>query len=90
MKHFVTLFPEAKNIHLIKDVGQIPYQMQHLFNYNASLVCYKNGSYPYLNEKAKELNISFLENTGKTFYWDKAPLKFLYKNAKKIDILNLY
>ncbi len=90
MKHFVTLFPEAENVHLIKDVGQIPFQMQKHFDYTSTLACYNNGDYPYLNKEADGLNIDFMEDTGKRFFFRKAALRYVFQNAEQIDVLNLY
>jgi|AntRauTorcE11898_2_1112593.scaffolds.fasta_scaffold08182_2 glycosyltransferase involved in cell wall biosynthesis len=91
MKHFVTLFPAAENVHLVKDVGQIPYQMHRHYGYKSTLVCYKNSSaYPYQNKEVKGLNIEFIENKGSTFFGEKGALQYLRKNARSIDVLNLY
>lgn len=91
MKHFVTLFPPAKNVHLVKDVGQIPYQMQKHFNYRSTLVCYKSeDDYPYLKKEVEGLNIEFVEDRGTTLYWEKAVVSYLFKKARSIDVLNLY
>lgn len=91
MKHFVTLFPPAENVHLIKDVGQIPYQMHRNFGYKSTVVCYKNSpEYAYLNDEAEGLELHFLEQKGSTFFWEKAPLQYVIKNARSIEVLNLY
>lgn len=41
-KKFVTLFYPTTNVHLIKDVGMIPYYMHKVNGYESSIVCYKN------------------------------------------------
>lgn len=43
MRRFVTIFDKANNVHLIKDVGQIPWMMHHLFNYDAAIVTHRKG-----------------------------------------------
>lgn len=90
MTHFVTLFPAAHNVHLIKNVGQIPLYMQQCFGYESTLVCYDNDDYTYLQDEAQGLNIHFLEDTGKRFYWEKSVVRYLKTNAKQIDVLHLY
>lgn len=86
--NFVTLFPETENIHLIKDVGMIPYIMHEKFGFNSTIACYKNGEYPYLNKEVKGLKIDYIERyTGKSIL-DGAI--YLVNNAKKIDILHLF
>ena len=44
---FTTMFPLIENIHLVKDVGMIPYSMKKYFNYDSSIVTYKNLEYKY-------------------------------------------
>lgn len=48
IKAFVTFFPECQNLHLIKDVGMIPYVLHRDFAYDSSIMCYK-GDFPYLD-----------------------------------------
>ncbi len=88
---FVTLFPIARNIHLIKDVGQVPCFMNRLHGYHSELVCYRNDEeYPYLNSEAKGLKIEFLESKGKRLFLENAAIEYLQENAANIDVLNLY
>lgn len=87
--NFVTLFPEARNIHLIKDVGMIPYILHATQNYNSKLVCYKNDSdYSYLDQKVNGLQIDFLRKVSGDSRLDGAI--YLLQNSRSIDILNLY
>ena len=93
MKHFVTLFPASLNVHLLKDVGMIPYVMSRDYGYKSTLVCLKNEStYPAIEQEVKGLNIKFL-STEKRYHFGKISFKalaFLRKESKNIDILNLY
>lgn len=91
MKHFVTLFPPARNVHLIKDVGQIPYQMHRQFGHRSTLVCYQNDpEYFYLDREVKGLNITFLEDRGSALFWEKSALQYIFKKSRSIEVLNLY
>ncbi|TCW40353.1 glycosyltransferase involved in cell wall biosynthesis [Thermohydrogenium kirishiense] len=86
--NFTTLFPETENVHLIKDVGMIPYIMYKEYNYNSKVVCYKNGDYLYLKDEVRGLDMEFIKN-----YTNKALIDgaiYLFNNSKKIDILQLY
>ncbi len=86
-KTFITLF-NSENVHLLKDVGLIPYGMYRYKNYDASIATYLNGEYPYVNDLVKGLKIIEVKRiTGK---FDIDSLIFLMKNAKKIDVLNIY
>lgn len=83
-----TLFPEAENVHLTKDVGMIPYILKELYNYDSTLVCYNNGPYRYIEDEVKGLKLSFLRRiTGKSIF-DGAI--YLLKNSKNIDVLHLF
>lgn len=85
---FVTMFSDAENIHLTKDVGMIPFIMYKEFGYESTIVCYKNGEYPYLENEVKGVNIDFIKRyTGKSIIDGSI---YLLKNAKKIDILQLF
>lgn len=90
-KKFVTIFPICKNVHLTKDLGQIPFFLHHKYHYKSSIVCYKNSKeYSNLDGEVKGLNLEFIENTGRISFLEKSVLSYIRENAKKIDILNLY
>src|ERR1700744_2775697 len=90
-KRFVTSFPICENVHLTKDLGQIPYFLYKKHGYDSSIVCYKNSPhYDNINTEVKGLNIEFIENTGRSSFLEKGVLKYIQKNARQIDVLNLY
>jgi glycosyltransferase involved in cell wall biosynthesis len=90
-KRFVTIFPICENVHLTKDLGQIPYFLHKLHGYDSTIVCYKNSEhYDNITGEVKGLKIDFIENTGRLSFLEKGVLKYIYKNAKQIDVLNLY
>lgn len=85
---FVTLYPRAKNVQLVKDMGLIPYYIRTLFNEDAELVTYKNDeSYPYLDTVVKGAKVTFIK---KVFGRQIDGCIYLIKNSKKIDVLNIY
>lgn len=87
---FVTIFPEATNVHLRKDLGKIPYVLYKDFGFDCTFVCFKNeAKYPSLDNDVPGLKMEFLKSkTNKNPLW--ATIKFLFKNARNIDVLNLY
>ncbi|HTA62037.1 MAG TPA: glycosyltransferase [Bacteroidia bacterium] len=90
-KRFVTIFPICENVHLTKDLGQIPYFLHKLHGYDSTIVCYKNSEhYDNITSEVKGLKIDFIENTGRLSFLERGVLKYIYKNAKQIDVLNLY
>ncbi|MDO4188669.1 MAG: glycosyltransferase family 4 protein [Lachnospiraceae bacterium] len=85
---FVTLNPRTKNVNLVKDVGLIPYYLHTLFGVDATVVTYKNDeAYPYLDNEVKGLKIEFIK---KRFGRQIDGMLYVLKNAKKIDVLNVY
>lgn len=76
---------------LIKDVGEIPYQLHKLFGWNTKIVSYKmENEYPFLHNEVQGLDLEFIPNTGSYKYFDKSYFGYIWKNAKNIDVLNLY
>ncbi len=87
MKKFVTLF-NSENVHLIKDVGLIPYGMNYCGYYDSYIATYDNGDYTYLEDRVKGLKIWKIEKVTGRFEIDA--FLFLKRNANEIDVLNLY
>lgn len=85
---YLTLFLEAENVHLIKDVGMIPYTLYKEYGYQSSLACYHNGEYPYADLELKGLNLVFVRRIFGNPFLDA--LLFLMLNARKYDILQVY
>ena len=83
---FVTLFPATYNVHLLKDVGCIPYTMYKEYGYDSTIVTFKNDNYPYLNQYVKGLKMQFLSGANER----TACLRYVLKNARNIDVLNMY
>lgn len=91
VKTFVTLYPRCENSYLIKDTGQIPYFMNKIHGYDASIVTYKIGDeYTHLEGEVKGLNIAFISNFGAFLFIELAVIKYIFQNAKKVDVLNFF
>ena len=90
MKSFYTMFDDITNVHLIKDVGMIPYTLAKEHLYDSYIVSYGRGEdeFPYLKKDVRELKLVARPRiTGNTII---DGCIWLIKNAKKIDVLNLY
>jgi len=85
---YCVLFPQAENLHLIKDVGMIAYKLNRLYGYEAQLACYENGSYPYLEKEVKGLKINFIEKAFSNEILDG--MNYLRINSKEIDLLQVF
>ncbi len=86
--NFYTIFPLCQNVHLIKDVGMIPYYLHKKHGFNSVLVTYKNGDYPYLLKEVEGLKIQYLKKISGIPTIDI--FIFLLFNSRKIDILNCF
>lgn len=87
MKTFVTLF-NSDNVHLIKDVGLIPYGMYRFREYDSYIATYKNGEYPHLQDAVNGLKLWLIKRRTHIFIIDA--ILFLLRHGKQIDVLNLY
>lgn len=88
MKKLLTLFPQAENVHLTKDVGMIPFILHRYFQYDSTLACYQNGEYEYLKSEVKGLKISFIKKVTGNQTIDS--ILFLILNFRSFTILQLY
>lgn len=86
---FVTLFPETKNVHLLKDIGMIPCMLHRLYGYDAYVAAYgdKEG-YSYLSEGAAGLQIELVEHRYQSRILNG--LRYIRKHAHEIDVLSVY
>lgn len=88
MKRFLTIFPLGANIHLVKDVGMIPFILQKEYGYDSTLATYRNGEYSYLSTEVKGLKHVFIKKIFGNHFLDV--LIFILSNFKKYDILQVY
>lgn len=84
-KTFVTIFPPAENIHLIKEIGMIPYLMFKNHKYESYVASYDNGPYPYLENELKGLKMTFIERKSKSEFLNI--LLYIIENLGKIDAI---
>jgi glycosyltransferase involved in cell wall biosynthesis len=90
-KKFVTIFPNCENVHLTKDLGQIPYFMYAKHDYNARIATYRNSEeYDAIYTEVKGLKIDFIDKIGTIWFLEKGVLKYIYNKAKNIEVLNLF
>ena len=85
---FVTLFPKAQNVHLVKDIGMIPWLLRKNHGIDSELVCWPNGDYPYLETEVKGMKLSFIKKSPFGRIYDGC--HYLKYEAPSIDVLNLY
>lgn len=88
MKTFFTLLPELKNVHLIKDVGMIPFTMQKYYEYDSYIITYKNDEYHYLKYIVNGLKLKYLNKKFPFQFLDI--FYFLIRNYRQIDVFVLF
>jgi len=84
----LTLFPKCENVHLIKDVGMIPFTLQKIYNYDVTIASYDNGDYPYLITEVKGIKQKFIKKIFSNPKIDS--IIFLIRYARNYDILQVY
>lgn len=89
MIRFTTLYPRCSNVELVKDVGQIPYTLAKNYKDIESTLAGcnidKNGS------NIKNIDGLKIDVIHAPFHsLNLAGILYLIRNAKKIDILNVY
>jgi len=89
-QNYVLIYPGLWNIHLIKDVGMIPFTMAKSFNYNACILTYDNDNYKYLQDHLKDENFSlnFLKKRYKNQRYDV--IRYLIRKSRDIDVLQFF
>jgi len=82
------LFDRLRNLHLLKDVGMVPYLLGKEMGCDAEVVGYKNDEeWPYLDSPLADLNVRFI---GDRFVGYRKSYLWLWRNARDIDILILF
>lgn len=88
MPKFLTIFPYTVNVHLIKDVGMVPFILHKKYGYDSTIASYKLGDYPYLKNEVEGLKQVFIKKKINNTRLNV--LFFILKNFKKYDILQVY
>lgn len=86
---FVIACEVIDNVRLMKPHGMIPYTLYKHYGYEAEVLTYRHGDYPYLERELKGLRVRFL----RSLFSKKAKWPFflyLALNARKIDVLMVY
>ncbi|MHB1927670.1 MAG: glycosyltransferase family 4 protein [Leptospirillum sp.] len=90
----MTIKLDLENVHLIKDVGMIPYYIAQWYGLTPVILSHPHaggiGAYPYLESEVRGLNLEFIKPTNRSFLHAKwEVVRFLWRHAKSIRILNL-
>ena len=88
MYKFLTIFLPCENVHLIKDVGMLPYVLHNEHSVDSTIASYKNGQYEYIETEVKGLKQVFIQKAFNSDLFNI--IYFLLKNHKKYDVLQCY
>lgn len=88
MLKFLTIFPKTSNVHLIKDVGMIPYVLHKEYGYDSFLLSFENGHYPYIETDVKGLKHLFISRKFNNEILDVC--WYILLNFRKYDIVQCY
>lgn len=92
-RNFTCIFPDAQNVHLIKDVGMIANVLGRTHGYDSHFVCLDRGrEFSYLHEEAKWLRLDLIKDSPNYRQFRMAPfsaIRYLMDHAKDIDVLML-
>ena len=89
--------PNLENVNLIKE-GAIPYFLHKYFGYKVTIVCYKEGDYPYAETLVKGVSIKFINKNSVgnrkaerslINIFRGSVVKYIKENHTNIDILHL-
>lgn len=89
-KNFVTVFPPGENVHLSKDVGQIPQAMARQFGFDSRLVTESGAAFPGQAGCPAGFKVVHLRKWPLFRRVNLATFHHLWRNARAIDVLNLY
>lgn len=88
-KRFLCIYPSGSNIHLIKDVGMIPYVLQSEGYYDSTVAFYEDErNLPYLKQEVKELKYKQVRKLFKNE--DLNILWFLLTNLNQYDVIMFF
>jgi L-malate glycosyltransferase len=82
------MYLKTENVHLIKDMGMIPFKLHKLYGVDAAVVTYENDNYSYIEKEVQGLKLSFVKKIFNNQCLDGA--LYLMKNADGIDILQIF
>ena len=85
---FLTIFPLTENIHLTKDVGQIPFVFNKEFNFESTIATYKNDNINYIQNDIPGVKFIFINKIFKSENLNI--LFFILFNFWKFNIIQFY
>ncbi|RXM50112.1 MULTISPECIES: hypothetical protein [unclassified Chryseobacterium] len=88
-KKFHCIFPIGQNVHLIKDVGMIPYMLQKEGYYESYISFYEKAeNLPYLKNEVKGLNYKSIKKIFKRE--DLNIFCYLFSNFRSMDYVMMF
>lgn len=89
-KRVATIFAQLENIHLVKDPGMIPLTLHKYYGYQAVIPFSSLKNYPYKGKYYLDIDTPVLSDKKSVNGKYLVRLKWLIRNARKIDLLHLF
>lgn len=87
-KRYGMIHLKSTNVHLVKDMGMIPFKLYENYGYDSTLITFKKGEFTFQNDVVKGLKLDFVKNRFNSYAIDGS--LYLLKNSKKYDILQMF
>lgn len=87
-KRYCCLFTRTENVHLIKDVGMIPYILTKYYSIDGRVATYDNGPYEYIDTEVNGLGMDIITKFFGNSKIDS--IIYLFKKSREIDILQIF
>jgi len=87
-KNYGMIYLKSTNVHLVKDMGMIPFKLHKNHGYNSTLITFENGDFTYQNDVVKGLKLDFVKKIFNSYVIDG--ILYLLKNSKKYDVLQMF
>lgn len=93
-RRLVAVYPDASNVHLVKDIGMVANVLARSHGWKSSLLCLDRGrDFPNLSDQARWLDLVQVpdEPGYRQFRWPpKSVLRHVREHAREIDVLQLF
>jgi len=93
-RNWTCIYPDARNVHLVKDIGMIANVMARSCGYESHFVCLdRERDFSYARDETRWLALQRLpdEPGYRQFRWPpRAVIRHVWKNARRIQVLLLF
>lgn len=88
MKRYLVLFPDLRDIHLIKDVGMIPFYMGKYYKHRSEIATYNCDFFSNIDNLSGHLSLRFIKPITRNRFLDV--FLFICFNFWRYDVVQVY